>query len=96
MSKNKISRAISAVLAVGISFSANAADPQPANSMPQEMGTIKGMDKCYGVAKAGLNDCGTATHNCAGEAKKDSEKADWILTPTGLCSKIVGGSIKPT
>ena len=26
-------------------------------------------EKCYGIAKAGQNDCGTATHTCAGMAQ---------------------------
>ena len=29
--------------------------------------------KCYGVAKAGKNDCATASHSCAGAAKKDND-----------------------
>ena len=28
----------------------------------------KDQDKCYGVAKAGQNDCGTLVHGCAGQA----------------------------
>ena len=35
--------------------------------------------KCYGVAKAGKNDCGnkSGTHSCAGLAKKDYDKGEW-------------------
>jgi len=29
-------------------------------------------EKCYGIAKAGQNDCGTAKHTCVGLAKKDN------------------------
>lgn len=61
-------------------------------SMP--MSNIKGMEKCYGVANAHQNDCGTEAHNCAGEAKLAGDKSEFILVPTGLCKKIVGGKTK--
>ncbi|WP_119419324.1 BufA1 family periplasmic bufferin-type metallophore [Desertibaculum subflavum] len=51
-------------------------------------------EKCYGVSKAGQNDCQTATSSCAGTAKKDAQKDAWIYVPAGLCGKIVGGSTK--
>ena len=49
-------------------------------------------EKCYGIAKAGQNDCQTATSSCAGTAKKDGQKDAWIAVPKGTCGKIVGGS----
>lgn len=48
------------------------------------------MEKCYGVAKAGKNDCATGAHSCAGNSKTDGE--GWLNTPKGLCDKLVGGS----
>jgi uncharacterized membrane protein len=54
------------------------------------------MEKCYGVVKAGQNDCGNAsgTHSCAGQAKADSAAGEWLLLPEGTCSRITGGSTK--
>jgi uncharacterized membrane protein len=52
-------------------------------------------EKCYGIAKAGLNDCQTASHSCAGTSTKDMDKASWIYVPAGTCAKIVGGSNQP-
>ena len=52
------------------------------------------MEKCYGIAKAGLNDCQTATTNCAGASKKDGEPDSYLLMPKGLCGRIVGGKLK--
>lgn len=49
-------------------------------------------EKCYGIVKAGQNDCQTATSSCAGTAKKDGQKDAWIAVPKGTCGKIVGGS----
>ena len=51
-------------------------------------------EKCYGVSKAGQNDCQTANSSCAGTAKKDAQKDAWIYVPAGLCGKIVGSSDK--
>lgn len=52
------------------------------------------MEKCYGVAKMGMNDCATATASCAGSATKNQQKDAFLFMPKGLCEKIVGGSLK--
>jgi uncharacterized membrane protein len=52
-------------------------------------------EKCYGVVKAGKNDCQTSSHACAGQNKADGEAQSWIYLPQGTCEKIVGGSLKP-
>lgn len=49
-------------------------------------------EKCYGVVKAGKNDCGANGHSCAGHAATDGDKNEWVLVPQGLCEKLVGGS----
>ena len=41
------------------------------------------MDKCYGVVKAGKNDCAGPTHACAGESKMDGGGKDWIARAEG-------------
>jgi uncharacterized membrane protein len=51
-------------------------------------------EKCYGVAKAGKNDCQTANSSCAGTSKRDGQGDAWIYTPAGTCEKLVGGSLK--
>ena len=53
---------------------------------------MSGKEKCYGVAKAGKNDCAATGHSCAGQSKKDADKASWISVPAGLCGKLAGGS----
>ncbi len=52
-------------------------------------------EKCYGVAKAGQNDCHTKAHSCAGSAKTDANGQEWISMPKGLCEKLAGGSLTP-
>jgi len=54
----------------------------------------KDKEKCYGIAKAGQNDCGTATHTCAGKAKKDNAPDEWKMVAKGTCEKL-GGKKQP-
>lgn len=51
-------------------------------------------ERCYGVVKAGMNDCATANSACAGTAKRDFQKDAWVYLPKGKCEKL-GGTLKP-
>lgn len=51
------------------------------------------VEKCYGVAKAGKNDCQTDHSSCAGTSKKDGQTDAWLAVPKGTCEKIVGGKL---
>ncbi len=46
-------------------------------------------EKCYGVSKAGKNDCaaGPGT-SCAGTSKVDYQGNAWTFTKYGMCEKI--------
>ena len=52
-------------------------------------------EKCYGVAKAGQNDCGNlaGTHSCAGQSTMDNDPGEWKLVAKGTC-KDIGGMLK--
>lgn len=52
------------------------------------------MEKCYGVAKAGGNDCQTANSSCAGTSTEDGQKDAWVFVPKGTCDKLVGGTLE--
>lgn len=52
------------------------------------------MEKCYGITKAGMNDCKTANGSCAGTAKMDHQKDAFVAVPAGTCAKIAGGSLE--
>jgi uncharacterized membrane protein len=52
-------------------------------------------EKCYGVSKAGMNDCQTNTHSCAGTASADNQGDAWVYVPVGSCGKLTGGSTEP-
>jgi uncharacterized membrane protein len=73
-----------AALAIA-STAAHAADQMPTGAKP-------GMEKCYGVAKAGKNDCAAGVHSCQGQATKDFDKTSFVSLPAGVCAKLAGGS----
>jgi uncharacterized membrane protein len=88
-SKDKlIQSAVTALLALGAV--ATAGEAMAANSGSQ------GQERCYGVAKAGQNDCATAngSHACAGQTKKNKDSYDWKYVAKGTCEKM-SGSLKP-
>jgi len=54
----------------------------------------KGQEKCWGVAKAGQNDCGSnkTAHSCAGHSKMDYDVNDFKVVKSGTCVQM-GGSL---
>jgi len=78
-----ISSALATVLAMGLA-QATSAHAQDA----------KGKEKCFGVAKAGQNDCANlaGTHSCAGQAAKDNEPGEWKYVAKGTCKTMKGMS----
>ena len=84
MKTTVISRALAGLVALGaLAVTSQAADED------------KSTEKCYGVAKAGKNDCASNAHSCAGQAKKDADGKEWVKVPRGTCERIVGGSTAP-
>ena len=53
------------------------------------------MEQCFGIAKAGMNDCSTkkSAHSCAGQATKNNDPNDFVAVPKGTCDKIAGGTM---
>lgn len=56
--------------------------------------TAQERERCYGVARAGHNDCGTAVHSCAGQAARDGDPHEWISLPAGTCARLAGGRVR--
>jgi len=83
MSSSKLMQsAIASLVALGLAQAANAHDPKDGGDK----------EKCYGIAKAGQNDCGTARHSCAGKATKDKAPDEWKYVAKGSCEK-AGGKV---
>jgi uncharacterized membrane protein len=83
MNTNKKIVAIAAALALGMSMTASADDGDSLEN-PQ-------LEKCYGISNAGMNDCASNAHGCAGKGSMDAGSGDWIFLPAGTCQKIYGG-----
>ncbi len=74
-----IASAVSALLAIG--------GAGPTEAAPQV--------KCYGVAKAGKNDCAANGHSCAGQARVDNDPAEWKNVSSAERCAQLGGSLAP-
>nr|WP_137676731.1 DUF2282 domain-containing protein [Parerythrobacter lutipelagi] len=91
MNKSNIARIAGFALAAGITTGLTIT-PATAQS--------GGKEKCYGVAKAGKNDCaaGPGT-SCAGTSTRDYQGNAWKLVDKGSCTSIKtpkgNGSLKP-
>jgi len=75
-----LSTAIGSVLALGSVMTVHAADDPTT-------------EKCYGISKAGKNDCAGAAHACSGQSKNSASGQEFIKVPKGTCERIVGGSL---
>lgn len=75
------SSALASVLALGLVQQASAADAAK--------------EKCFGIAKAGQNDCAnlSGTHSCAGQNKMDMGADEWKYVAAGTCKQLGGKSM---
>ncbi len=73
-----VSSALASALALGLATQAQADE--------------KGKEKCYGIAKAGQNDCAnlSGSHSCAGQSKADMSADDWKYVAKGTCKSMKG------
>jgi len=81
--REMVAAAVAGLFAMGAAGGVAAAEP-------------KNMEKCFGIAKAGKNDCGSnkTAHSCAGQSKVDNDPNDFKYVKTGTCTTM-GGSLKP-
>jgi len=80
-----VTAAVGSALALG----ATLATPAGAAAPP--------LEKCYGIAKAGKNDCGSKSlgTTCQGTSTRDGQGDAYLEVLKGNCEKIVGGSLTP-
>ena len=71
---------LAAAVAGAVSLAASAAEPEQ-------------FEACYGVAKAGHNDCKSSAHICAGKSTVDRDPRSFVDLPKGTCEKISGGAL---
>jgi uncharacterized membrane protein len=77
--------AISSLLTLGAALSAS----------PSFAADKVEMEKCYGVVKAGKNDCAGPAHACAGQSKTDAGGKEFVTLPKGTCARLTGGNLTP-
>jgi len=69
---------LGSAMAAALAGAALTATPSVADDMK--------MEKCFGVAVAGKNDCAAGPGTtCAGTSKVDYQGNSWTLVPAGLC-----------
>ena len=75
-----VSSALASVLALGLVGTAAAQDKG------------KDKEKCYGIAKAGQNDCAnlSGSHSCTGQSKVDMGADEWKYVAKGTCKDMKG------
>ena len=78
-----IRNALMGLVALGVTGTATA----QAQSTPKE--------KCYGVSKAGQNECAAGKNSCAGTSKVDNDPTAWKLVAKGSCEKMGGKLAAP-
>jgi uncharacterized membrane protein len=72
-----------AALTTGVGFAHAATQDSPMH------GVQPGMEKCYGVALAGKNDCAAGPGTtCAGTSVRDYQGNAWKNVATGTCTSI--------
>ena len=77
-----VASALALTVALGACAKQQAAAPAP---------QAAAMEKCFGVAKAGGNDCKAGSHACAGMSTVDGDPASFVELPAGTCGKLAGG-----
>lgn len=84
-----VAAALAGVLSVGCAA-------QVAASRQAKAAAVGATEPCFGVARAGKNDCRTSAHVCAGWSRQDRDSAAFIYLPQGTCDKLVGGRTTAT
>jgi uncharacterized membrane protein len=82
----KTTYVLMSAVAMSVALSACASNKQPAAQQ-------SAVEKCFGVAKAGANDCKAGAHDCAGMSTVNGDPASFVVLPAGTCEKISGGSL---
>ena len=88
----KLSQRPLAAIAIGSLISLGAGLSVMQSQAADDDATAK--EKCYGVVKAGKNECAANGHACAGQAKHDGDPGEWLYVPAGTCERLVNGTLQ--
>ncbi len=89
-----INAAIGGTLALGIPTASYAVKTQAEVERDSAQFIKNGKERCAGRVIAGMNDCPTSQHACAGMSDEDSDFEEYIWLPVGTCAKIAGTHLR--
>jgi uncharacterized membrane protein len=85
---------LAAAIGLALTVPAQAQQDKPMTKeqkMTMERMVKHNLEKCYGVAARGKNDCAEGAHSCVGQATRDRDPTSFVLVPKGDCQKLAGG-----
>lgn len=89
----KITQGKKVLLGMALSMGVTALGAAGAQALPKWAKAGDTVEKCAGVVKKGMNDCGANSHDCGGKAETNGDPNEWAFMPEGVCNKIVGAKV---
>jgi len=84
---------VEAIVAVLATAALSGCAAQVAAEKRSGAAAVGATEQCYGIARAGRNDCRTRAHVCAGWAGRNQDPGAFIYVPAGTCERIVHGAL---
>jgi len=97
MARSLATATLAAAVGLALAASAQAQTDKSGKPMTKEQKQTmermvkNNLEKCYGVAARGKNDCAEGAHSCVGQATRDRDPESFVLVPKGDCQKLAGG-----
>ena len=90
MNKDKIILSLFIASSIALAGTAHAIKTKEEIQATAKLQKAANNEKCAGIIRAGLNDCPTSQHACAGMGDEDSDPEEFTWMPKGTCDKIKG------
>ena len=97
MTRSLATATLAAAVGLALAASVQAQTDKSAKPMTKEQKMTmermvkNNLEKCYGVAARGKNDCAEGAHSCVGQSTRDRDPESFVLVPKGDCQKLAGG-----
>jgi len=94
MTRSLATATLAAAVGLALAAAAQAQQDKPMTKeqkMTMERMVKNNLEKCYGVAARGKNDCAEGAHSCVGQSSRDRDPESFVLVPKGDCQKLAGG-----
>jgi len=97
MTRSLATATLAAAVGLALAAAAQAQQDKPMTKeqkMTMERMVKNNLEKCYGVAARGKNDCAEGAHSCVGQSTRDRDPESFVLVPKGDCQKLAGGKMQ--